>query len=103
MAITKQQARRTSQSMFTGDIQQAILNASDPEVIMIFSNIAEKISFQASGDLAGTVEFSLNGKDFKESVAIPASNAIENYDSSLVKAVKISRTSGTGRIVVAAL
>lgn len=62
---------------------------------------AEQVSVQGTGTLAGTFEVSLNGTDFVAGGSIAVA-AINNYSTSLVVAVRVNRTSGTGRAVVVA-
>lgn len=61
---------------------------------------SEKVSFQATGDLAGTIEFSINGKDYFGSAAI--STTPGSYSTHNVTSVRVTRTSGSGKLAIAA-
>lgn len=99
-AIQKADSQSKRQLTSTGDIQN-IKVTGNGVFELEFGIVAEKVSFQAVGTVAGTVEFSLTGVDYKNSTAIGASQGIVTYTTSLVKKVKITVTSGTGRLVIA--
>jgi hypothetical protein len=63
----------------------------------------EKVSFQATGDLAGNLTFSINGSNFTNSTAIAGANAIATFSSHAVVIVRVTRTGGSGRVAVACL
>jgi len=101
MAIEKKKARKTLAPLVVSDIQStATLSAAGNEVIEL-NCVGSKVSFQGTGTLTGTVEFSLDGINYKDSTAIPASNALGSYATHLVKSVKVTWASGSGRVVVA--
>lgn len=100
-AIKKAESQKERQLMGIGDIQSVQVTADGVYEVEL-GIIAEKVSFQATGTVAGTVEFSLTGVDYKNSTAIGGSQAIVTYSTSLVKKLKITTTGGgTGRLVVA--
>lgn len=99
-AIQSKDAKQKRQPVSITDIQSQTFNGAGT-YIMELSIVAEKVSFQQEGTLVGTVEVSLTGQTFAASAAIPASGSISNYTASLVKVVKITITSGAGRLVVA--
>lgn len=103
MAITKEQARKVRQPTLIGDLSvTGILDGVTTTQILEFSCIAEKVSFQADGTLAGTVEFSIDGVNYKNSTAIGAANAIVTFSTHMCKSVKVTRSGGTGRLHVLA-
>ncbi len=99
-AIQSKDARQKRQPVGVSDIQ-GIQITSSGDYIVELSIVSEKISIQQEGTLAGTVTFSLSGVSFVGSIAIPATGAISNYTTSLAKVIKITVTSGSGRIVIA--
>jgi len=98
MAITKEQARKVRQPVSTGDLSLSIsLDGTTTIDIRQLSISAEKISWQSDGDLAGTVEFSLDGVTFFGSVAF-AATVPGSYSTHLIRVVKITRTGGAGKL-----
>lgn len=100
-AIPKQKARIARQPVTIADIESMDITANGVYDIPL-SVAADKVSFQQKGNMVGTVEFSLTGANFAGSTAIPAQTAIGNYTTSMCKIVRVTVTSGTGRIVIAA-
>lgn len=102
MAYSKKDVASVKQPIRTGEkIISSVLDASITTEIIEFGDVASKVSFQASGDLAGNVEFSLDGENFKNTTAIGASNAIVSFNTHNVSAVKITRSGGSGSVVFA--
>lgn len=99
-AIQKADSQQKRQLTGIGDIQNININGAAVFELEL-GIVAEKVSFQATGTVAGTVEFSLTGVDYKGSVAIGASQTIVTYSTSLVKKVKVTISSGAGRLVIA--
>jgi hypothetical protein len=98
MAITKEQARKVRQAVNASDVSLSIpLDASTTVDTRILSIVAEKISWQSDGNLAGTIEFSADGVNFGNSTAI-AANTLASFSTHLVRAVKITRSSGAGSL-----
>ena len=103
MAVTKAQASLVRQRNSTGDLMAATLSASTAQTVLLdLGMIAEKITYLMNGSLAGTIDFSINGKDFYGSIAIPASGTPGTYSTHLAKIIRIQRSSGTGGTVVIA-
>lgn len=103
MAITKAQARKVRQPSLIGDIAMtAVLDVTTTSEIVEFSCVAEKVSFQADGDLAGNVEFSIDGVNYKHTTAIGATNVIVTFNTHMCKSIKVTRTGGTGRLHILA-
>lgn len=84
-------------------VSSNVLDATKTTDILVLQDPFKKISFQATGSLAGTVEFSIDGIHFFGSVAIPGANAPASYEAHNVVFVKVTRTSGSGTVVVAAV
>ena len=103
MAITKEQARKVRQPVSTGDLSLTIsLDAVTTSEIKSLSISAEKISWVSDGTLAATVEFSIDGVTFFGSVA--AAVAVPgSYNTHLVRAVRVTRTAGTGKLHLLAI
>lgn len=99
-AIQSKDAKQKRQPVSITDIQSQAFTAAGV-YIMELSVVSEKVSFQQEGTLAGTIEFSLTGQTFAASTPIPAAGTIGNYTASLIKVVKITVSSGSGRLVVA--
>ena len=102
MGYTKKQSRQARQPVLVGDSQVTGTLTTGQSEIVTLSVVAEKVSFQASGSLAGTVEFSLDGVNFKNSTAIGASNAIVTYSTSLCKVLKVTASGGSGKLAILA-
>jgi hypothetical protein len=91
-----QQATKTGQRYVTPELSAA------PSVEVIkFGDVASAVTFQASDNLTGTIEFSVDGENFKNSTALAASNAMTTFTTHLVTAVRITRTGGAGKVAVA--
>jgi hypothetical protein len=102
MAITKEQARKVRQPVVTGDLALSVsLSASATTETKILSISAEKVSWQSDGTLAGNIEFSIDGVTFFGSTAFTA-GVPGSYSTHLVRAIKITRTGGTGKLHVLA-
>jgi hypothetical protein len=78
------------------------LSASNTVEVIRLGGAMSKISFQASGDLQGTVEFSISGLNWVSSTAIAAANGIVTFSAHNVDGVRVTRTSGTGQLFIAA-
>lgn len=101
MGLSKKDARRLRQPTLVGDMQvTGTLDGTTTTETLTLSCVAEKVSFQADGDLAGTVEFSIDGINFKNSTAIGATNAIVTFNTHMVKVLKVTRSGGSGKLHV---
>lgn len=100
-AIPKSQSRQVRQPVSIADIESVNITGTGDYLVNL-SVIADKVSFQQVGTLVGTISFSLTGSDFTGSTAILSASNIGNYTSSMCKVVKITITSGIGRLVIAA-
>lgn len=100
---TRKEVQTVRQRVVTGEkVATGVLDASNTVEIIRFGGAMSKVSFQASGDLAGTIEFSISGLDWVSSTAIASSNAIASYNTHNVEGVRVTRTSGSGQLFIAA-
>jgi hypothetical protein len=103
MGITKKESQLSRQLINTGaKMATDSLDASTTVNIVRFGTPVAKVSFQGSDTLAGTIEFSINGVNWTGSTAIPGSNAIGSFATHNVTAVRVTRTSGSGFLTIAA-
>lgn len=101
MAVTKSQARKVRQPTLPGDMEiTSTLSATGTEVVEL-SAVAEKVTFQSSGTLAYSYELSANGKNWSTPVAV-AANALSTASTHLAKMVRITWTSGSGKVTILA-
>lgn len=77
------------------------LDASTTQEIVKLGISAAKVSFQSTDTLAGTISFSINGADFFDSTAFAAKTP-GSYTTHNVTLIKIIRTGGAGRMMIAA-
>jgi len=98
MAVTKAQARKVRQPVLVGDFAiSSALDGTTTVDIVTLSSVAEKVTVQSDGTLAGTVEFSVNGTTFFGSTAFTATVPL-TYSTNLVRVVKVTRTGGAGQL-----
>ncbi len=103
MAYSKKQSKLARQSVSIGDSEvTGTLDGTTTTETITLSCVAEKVSFQGSGTLAGNVTFSIDGVNFGNSTAIGAANAIVTFNTHMVKVVKVTRTGGTGKLAILA-
>ena len=103
MAYDKTQSRVPRRAMLAGDKQMtAELSASVTVQVIQLTMVAQKVTWQSTGTLAGNVEFSSNGTDFYTSTAFTA-NVVGSYNTHNVVAVRVTRTGGTGKLAVLAV
>lgn len=102
MTFPQAVSSRKRQLTSGGDLQSTdTLDGSTTTEIVRLSTVAEKVTFQSTGDLAGDVTFSLNGTDFASSTAFTA-GALVTFSAHLVKSVTVVRSGGSGRLIIAA-
>lgn len=100
---TRKDVQSVRQRVATGQKSATeTLDASTTVEIIRFGGAMEKVSFQASGSLAGNIEFSISGLNWVSSTPIPGSNAIATFSAHNVEGVRITRTGGTGQLFIAA-
>lgn len=76
------------------------LDGTDTEDILRLGGSVDKVSLQRTGDLQANVSFSVNGVDFQDTVAV-TTNALASYSTHNVTHVKVVRTAGSGKIMMA--
>lgn len=97
---TKKETAQAKQAVATGlRTATGVLDGTTTVEIMRLG-AGSKVSFQATGDLAGTVEFSISGLSWFGSTAIPGTNAPGSYNTHNVDGIKVTRTSGSGQLFV---
>ena|SRR5690606_9185524 len=104
MAYSKQQINSKIRFIGNGDIYTTdTLDATTTEYILTIANPPEIISFQRTGDLQYTVDFSITGKDYPASLQKAVSDeTITTVKDNLYKYVKVTRTSGSGKLIILA-
>ena len=91
MAISKVQARRVRQPVLIGDLAISItLDGTTTTDTIELSSVAEKVTVQSDGTLAGNVEFSVNGVNFFGSTAFTAT-VPATYSTNLVRVIKVTQ------------
>lgn len=103
MAISKKQINSKLRSVGFGEILVTeTLDATNTEEILTIANPSGQLSFQRNGDLECTVDFSLNGQDYPAGLQLVIADAtIYNFSTSVVKVLKVTRTAGSGKLIVA--
>jgi len=103
MGYSKEEVQQITQRTRNGENRiSETLDASNAEEIITLADVTEKVTFQGTGDLAGNLEFSLDGENFSNTTAIAASNALVTFNTHMIKAIKITRSSGSGKVIIAA-
>lgn len=101
MGYSKKEVRKAREKVSVGDmVSTETLDASNTVEIIQLGIPADKVSYQTDGTLAGTIEFSINGTTWSGSAAI--STTIGTYTASLVKAVRVTRSGGSGKLHILA-
>lgn len=101
--LLKKQSTRARQRVMAGDkLVTGTLDGTTTTETVQLGMVAQKITVQGKGTLAGNVEVSANGTDFVSAgsftVAAPVS-----YSTHLCVAVRITRTGGTGEASILAV
>jgi hypothetical protein len=100
---TRKQVQSVRQRVATGQKDATgVLDGTTTVEVIRLGGAMSKISFQATGSLQGTIEFSLSGENWVSSTAIPAANAIGSFNTHNVEGVRVTRTSGTGQLFIGA-
>jgi hypothetical protein len=103
MAISKPRARSVKHAVLAGDEQITdTLDGSNTTSTIELTGPASKVSIQSSDSLAGNVEYSCDGKTFFNTTAFTAGVPV-SYSTHNGGVVKITRTSGSGKVVVLAI
>lgn len=99
----KKESTKARQRVFTGDKQVTNdLDATTTTETIQLGMVAEKITVQSTGTLAGNIEVSANGVNFVSAGSFTA-GVPTTYSTHLCVAVRITRTSGTGKASVLAI
>lgn len=102
MAYSKKETRKAREKVSVSDmVSTGTLNASTTVEIVQLGVPADKVSWQSDGTLAGTVEVTINGTTWVSSTAFTAT-VIGTYSASLVKALRVTRTGGAGKLHILA-
>lgn len=102
MAYKKDEVAKLRQLVAVDDIRSTgTLDGTTTTETLNLSMVASKISYQRTDTLQCTVEVSLNGVDFEAATAVTTA-ALTSYSTHNIKAVRVTRTAGSGRLVVAA-
>ncbi len=89
------QAVRTGVKLATTEMSAA---SPDPQVVEL-GDVCAKVTFQSDGNLAGTIQFSVDGKTW--SATSPLAAAMTSFNTHNVCACLVTRTSGTGKVSIA--
>src|ERR1043165_5053358 len=101
MAASKKDIQRQKQQVSVGvGLSTAELDGTTTVEIIKFGGAMARVTFQGDGTLAGTVEFSVNGSTWFSSTAIAGTPT--TYSTHNFNAMKVTRTSGTGKLSIAA-
>lgn len=102
MGYSKKDSRKAREKVSVADmVSTGTLDGTTTVEVIQLGVAADKVSWQSSGTLAGTVEFTINGTTWVASTAFTAT-VIGTYTASLVKAVRVTRTGGTGKLHILA-
>jgi len=101
--LLKKQSTRARQRVMAGDklVTQTLDGVTTVETIQL-GMIAQKITVQGIGTLAGNIEVSANGTDFVSAGAFTVA-ALTSYSAHLCVSVRITRTGGTGQASILAV
>lgn len=102
-AYTKKQTAGYKQQTITGfKVTSGTLDGTTTTETIELGGVASKISLQSTGTLAFTYTVSLTGEVFDTGGTV-AATALSSYSTHNVAVVKITRTSGTGRVTIASV
>lgn len=102
MAYNKKEIAALKQKVLTGTkVATNTLDGTVTTEIIKFPEPVSKFSVQSTGNLAGDVTVSVNGEDFVTGVSFTA-GALASYNTHNVSAIKVTRTSGSGTLAIAA-
>ena len=83
-----------------GDILTTpVLDGTDTESTIKVANPGEKLAFQRTGTLECNIEFCLNGIDFQDTMIVNDAT-VTTFTSYPVTHIKVTRTAGTGKLVI---
>jgi len=102
MGYSKKETRKAREKVAVADmVSTGTLDGTTTTEIIQLGVAADKVSWQSDGTLAGNIEFTINGVTWVATTAF-AATVIGTYSASLVKAVKVTRTGGTGKLHILA-
>jgi len=100
---TKKESDRARQKIQAGQKALSIeLDGTTTEDIISLGMVAQKITVQGTGNLAGNFSVSANGTDFVAGGAF-TTTGLTSYNTHNIVAIKIERTSGSGKASVLAV
>ncbi len=101
MAYSKKDILDARQAVRTGvKVASAPMSAASPAPQIIdLGDVCAKVTFQSDGDLAGTIEFSVDGKTWGTPVAL--ATAMTSFNTHNVCVVRVTRSGGTGKVSIA--
>lgn len=101
--LLKKQSSRSRQRVMAGDklVTESLDGTTTTEVLQL-GMVAQKVTIQSTGSLAGDMLVSANGTDFVSAGSFTALTPL-SYSAHLCVAVKIVRTAGTGKASVLAV
>lgn len=100
---TKKESNRARQAVMAGQKGlTGVLDATTTIEVIKLGMVAQKITVQGTGTLAGNFEVSANGTDFVSGGAFTVAG-LTSYNTHNIVAVRITRTGGTGRASVLAV
>jgi len=103
MAVSKKAGQKVRQQTNTGvKAVTGILDGTTTIEIVELGAPMSRITFQGTGNLAGTVEFSVDGEHWFSSTAIAGANAPTTYSTHNFNSIKVTRSGGSGRLAFAA-
>lgn len=98
MGLSLRKRAKATQEVKTGlKTSTGALDGSTTVEVLNLHGVAEKLSWQSDGDLAGNIEFSVNGRDFFTSTSFTA-NTPGSYNSHNITSVRVTRTGGSGQL-----
>lgn len=101
MSYSKREILKVKQSVRTGVVVATpLLDADNPGPVSIeLGDTFSKLSYQSSGDLVCTVEFSIDGLTWTTPAAV--TTALASFNTHNVTKVRIIRSSGSGFVSIA--
>lgn len=99
---TRKDVQQVRQNIATGqrDYTNELSASSTTEIIKL-AGAMSKVTVQSTDTLAGTIEFSVNGRDFFGSTAFAATVPV-TYSTNNFNSIRVTRTAGTGKLAIAA-
>ena len=96
---TKKETAQAKQPVATGmRTATGTLDATTTVEVMRLG-ACSKVSYQSTGDLAGTVEFSISGLNWSTPVAFTAT-VMASYNTHNVDGIRVTRTGGSGQLFI---